>query len=140
MNAQAARPTTPAEPGRARASVGLWVALAALAVGLAVAVLGIRASVASYVRGQEIEDYATARATAGYFTEGGDRISRSMRQLGAYNRADLVDMRQMRDVLAVGDSATYNALVGRMNARSGAQATVWSTLVDFQEGFDRATR
>lgn len=136
MSAQTGASRTAPPPTTGRSNIGLWLAIAALVVGAVVAVLGVRASVTALVRGQEIEQYATSRSTATYFAENGDRISRSMRRLAAYNTADVVTMREMRSALEARDANTYNPLADRMNARSGAQESLWNTVAKFAEAFD----
>lgn len=138
MNAQTALPMKPQASGRGRSRVGLWVGLAVLAMGLVVAVLGLRAAVTTYLDGQAIESYASARSTAAYFVENGRTVGRDMRRLNGFNHADLVTMRQAEDALAAWNASTYNDLIAQLNARSGAQAAVWNSLGKFQQAFDEA--
>jgi len=137
VTATTSSPPAPA-PAPGRSKVSLWVALAALAVGAIVAVLGVRAVIGSVQRDQQISKYAEARSTAQYFVENGNTISASTERLQVLNDEDLINMEDRHAALEAGDASRFNTLVAESNTRNAEQQSLHNQVGDFQDGFDEA--
>lgn len=123
---------------RQRRTRALWVAVAAVVVGVVVAVLGVRAAVASYQRHQSIHDYAEARSTAMYFVKNGAIISASMKQLQALDQQDVGLMKQQRAALDADHVTEFNSLTSSANDRTERQQVLHNRVHQYQAAFERA--
>jgi len=121
------------EPVTGRSKVGLRVAVAALMVGVIVAVLGVKAAFSSYQR----EQYAQARSTAQYFVKNGNTISISMQRLQVLNDQDRSLMKNTRAALDARDASRFNTLADQANARNTEQQSLHNQVKSFQVGFDK---
>lgn len=121
-----------------RSPTGLWVALGALLVGALVAVLGVRAAVASYQRDQDIRSYHNARVVATYFINNGLTISTTMKRLQTLDDQDVALMESQQQALYANDVSRYNALAGSADHRSQQQQDMRNQLRQYQRAFAEA--
>lgn len=130
--------TSTSASGPERSRKGLWIALAALLVGVVVAVLGVRAAVDSYQRDRDLASYHDARATATYFTRNGVTISAAMKRLQTLDRRDVALMKAQHQALDANDASQFNALADSANSRSQQQQALRNQLKRYQSALTEA--
>jgi hypothetical protein len=89
--------------------VAFWLGLALLAIGIVIALLGVRAAVASYERGQDLERYAHASTRAHYAASTGADAVAAGKKLLALNRSEATAAPELRRLILARNSSAYNS-------------------------------
>ncbi|MEZ5143361.1 MAG: hypothetical protein R2726_12710 [Acidimicrobiales bacterium] len=129
---------TPSTPPKRPPGVGFWLGLVVLVAGLVVAVLGVRAAVASYQRDQDISGYAEASTKGHYTAKVGAEAVAAGQQLLTLDQQDLAGARDAQQALAAQRTSDFNAKRAELNTRNAQQSLQENRLADLDQELRRA--